>query len=182
MTCLVSTVLVSTFICSLDLRLPLSCAILRMRCTAAMTSACCARKALPRSVVHLMFSESCLTTSGKPRVRECSGPSLASGQRLPTVFRSDPSLGQPLLELDDLRICGRHKNNAEQRIGIKRDRSYQGIELIGGQLGRGLIRRCWSSLLWRRGPHGIAEASRCDTNDCGEFLPELNKLSCEQSR
>ena len=33
-----STVLVSTFCCSLDLRLPLSLAVLRMRSTAAMTA------------------------------------------------------------------------------------------------------------------------------------------------
>jgi hypothetical protein len=36
-----------------------------MRCTAPITSFCCARKALPRSVVHLMFSASCVTASGR---------------------------------------------------------------------------------------------------------------------
>ena len=35
-----------------DVSVPLSCAFRRMRCTASMTSVCCARNALPRSVVH----------------------------------------------------------------------------------------------------------------------------------
>ena len=49
---LLSIIRVSTFCCSLDFKLPSSCAFLRMRCTASITSLCWARKALPRSVVH----------------------------------------------------------------------------------------------------------------------------------
>ncbi len=63
-TCLLSTTFVSTFICSLDLRFPLSCAFTRMRCTAPMTSSCCARNALPSSAAHWMSSTKRLTTSG----------------------------------------------------------------------------------------------------------------------
>jgi hypothetical protein len=51
-TLLLSTVCVSTFCCSVDFKLPLSSAFLRMRCTAAITSPSCARKAFPKSVVH----------------------------------------------------------------------------------------------------------------------------------
>ena len=40
---------VSTFICSLDASFPASFALVRMRCTASITSACWARKAFPRS-------------------------------------------------------------------------------------------------------------------------------------
>ena len=45
-----------------------SSAFIRMRCTASITSACWARKALPRSVVHLMLSAICLTTSGSAAI------------------------------------------------------------------------------------------------------------------
>ena len=65
-TCLLSTTLVSTFTCSLDLRLPFSLAFARIRCTAPITSDCCERKAFPRSVVHLMSPARFFTTSGSP--------------------------------------------------------------------------------------------------------------------
>ncbi len=42
----------------------MSIAFLRITCTASITSFCCARKALPSSVVHWMSSASRLTTSG----------------------------------------------------------------------------------------------------------------------
>ena len=59
-----STVVVSTFCCSLVSSLPASLAFLRRAWTASMTSFSCARNASPRSAVHLMFSESRLSASG----------------------------------------------------------------------------------------------------------------------
>ncbi len=64
MTVFCSITFVSTTCCSLVVSAPLSAAFLRIRWTASMTSACCARKAFPRSVVHWMSSESRFTTSG----------------------------------------------------------------------------------------------------------------------
>ena len=82
---------------------PSSSAFLRIRCTASITSLCCARKALPRSVVHWMSSASRLTTSGQRRHRlDARVPGLfrdGVGQRL--VLQA-LVLRQPLLELDDL--------------------------------------------------------------------------------
>ena len=48
------SVWVVTFSCGVDCSLPLACALARSCCTAFMTSGCCARNALPRSVVQRM--------------------------------------------------------------------------------------------------------------------------------
>ena len=78
-TLLFSTTLVSTFCCSVVFSVPLSWAFLRMRCTASITSLCCARKALPRSVVHWMSSRESLDHVGQARPEPGrSGPRVAS--------------------------------------------------------------------------------------------------------
>ena len=104
-----------------------------MRCTASITSFCCARNAFPRSVVHLMFSDSSLTTSGSAASRLDAGiPVLLLhrvGQRF--VFQI-LVLGQPLLQLNDFqRIGGSHQRLAEQRI---RDRARSALP--GSRVGR----------------------------------------------
>src|SRR5215471_17479227 len=116
-TLLFSMTLVSTFCCSVDFKLPLSCAFFRIRCTASITSPCCARNALPRSVVHWISSARRFTTSGK-----------AANAWIPRLFRG--RIGQrlilqvlvflqPLLELDDFqRICRCCQGLGEQRIWI----------------------------------------------------------------
>jgi hypothetical protein len=45
-----------TVCCGVDFRLPAASARARSRCTASSTSLCCARKASPRSCVHLIWS------------------------------------------------------------------------------------------------------------------------------
>jgi len=49
-TLLLSMTLVSTFCCSVGIQIAGVLCFLRMRCTASITSLCCAKKALPRSV------------------------------------------------------------------------------------------------------------------------------------
>ena len=64
MTVFCSTTCVSTFCCAFVLSAPVPCAFLRMRWMASMTSLCCARTALPSSVVHWMSSARRFTASG----------------------------------------------------------------------------------------------------------------------
>src|SRR4029077_8811840 len=86
-TCWLSSVLVCTTCCSVDLSVPFASAFRRMRCTALITPACWARKALPRSVVHWMSLVSHLTTSGSPAIAWTLGShgcfSTASASALP---------------------------------------------------------------------------------------------------
>ena len=101
-----------------------------------MTSLCCARNALPSSVVHWMSSAETLDDVGQRRHRLDAGvPRLLRdrvGQRLVLQARV---LREPLLELDDLeRVGGRHEDLPEERVRIEGDRCHQGVELLGGKL------------------------------------------------
>src|SRR6266576_3987444 len=97
-----STVSVSTFCCSLVFNVPLRCALARMRCTASITSCCCARNAFPKFVVQPTFAHN----------REY-GHRLDT--RIPGLFchsvveRLILQVGialQPLFKLDDLQRVG----------------------------------------------------------------------------
>ena len=138
---------VSTFCCSFVVSAPVPWAFLRIRWTASMTSLCCARNALPSSVVHWMSSARRFTASGSAGHRLDAGiPRLLRdrvGQRLVLQARV---LREPLLELDDLeRVGGRHEDLAEERVRVEGDRRHEGVELFGWKLRR-----------FRRGRRGAA--------------------------
>ena len=147
MTSLVWTTWVVTFCCSVVFRFPASEAFFRMRCTASITSLCCARKALPRSVVHLMSSPRRLTTSGS------AGEPLNG--RIPILLLDGGGkrlalqvgvFGHPLLQLDDFeRVRRGGKHLRQERIRIEGDRRHQRIELVIGNLrrrGRRVVAAC----------------------------------------
>ena len=124
MTSFFSTTFVSTFCCSLVSSVPLSFAFLRIRWTAAITSLCCARKALPRSVVHWMSSREPLDELGYRGHRlDARVPRLLRdrvGQGLVLELRV---LGEPLLQLDDLERIGGGDEGLGQQLDRDRARS-----------------------------------------------------------
>jgi len=101
-TVLLSTTFVSTFICSFDFRFPVSFALARMRCTASMTSDCCAKKALPQICRPLDVVCQTLHEIWKPghgldtRVPRLLGCGIGKGLVLQILI-----LNEPLLKLHD---------------------------------------------------------------------------------
>ena len=91
MTVFSSTTFVSTFCCSLDSSAPLSSAFFRIRWTASMTSACCARKALPEVGGPLDVVRQPLHHLGNRRHRlDGSGPRAAWRPHRPAPCPSGP--------------------------------------------------------------------------------------------
>jgi hypothetical protein len=72
-------------------------------------------------------------------------------------------LCQPLLKLDDLqRIGGGDQHLAQQRVGVKRDRCYERVQLVGRKFSRLLL--CCVGLLRGR-PSEFARSKRETTQD-----------------
>ena len=127
-----STTSVSTVCCVLLTSVLVPWALARMRWTAAMTSSGCARKALPSSVVHWMFSDRRTIKSGtatRPWMlgsQVCFFTASASAWSFKSLFLASHCWSWMISK----RIGGGHQGLAEQGIGIERDRRDQGIQLI----------------------------------------------------
>jgi hypothetical protein len=121
-----------TVCCGVDLRRPLACADERSRWTAAITLACCARNALPRSVVQRMSWLSRFSTSGNTTSvctlgsQGCCFAASVSWVPLRVEFLLPPLLR--FYNLKRISICDQPLR--EEPIGIKSDRRYQVGQLV----------------------------------------------------
>ena len=143
MTVLVSTILVSTFCCSVVSSLPAvlrlgSEALHRVHHVALLLEKRVAEIVRPRDV----FGQALQEIRNDDRGLNARIPGLL----LDLAVRASPFsvlvLREPLLRLDELeRVRRGHERLGQQRVGIERDRRDQRVELVGGELD-GSLRGC----------------------------------------